>query len=385
MGGWDVGGWDLPGGWDSPNGPTPPVVPPIAPPSGALAPTTLPTQTPVRTTPTLAQLPLYGRKYQLVVKFPPDEQGNQTVINIADSSFEPEALRITFDVYRPGWEVFWYADISIYNLDSVTTAQLLGNGSQGPSGVKQGMEVVLSAGYQNGNFGVIYDGFVLQPMWDRENVTDFKITLHCVIGLNELIRNPIYKTYATISQQELVSRMAKDCFRPVDVASVSSAVSTQLLPRGRTVFGNINRYINWIAEDNNAQSWLTAKGVTLASLDKDVEVDQSKIRVFTPNTGLVGTPEQTQFGANFRLLLDPLVEARKPFMQVKLDNAVIRQQKKQIGVLPGLLDQDGQYIVLATRYIGDTRGNDWYTDVTGITSLNGKAALLNIIGASINQ
>lgn len=341
--------------------------------------------TPQPTT-TLKQLPLYGRKYQLLIKFPPDAAGNQTILTVTDSSFEPEALRITFDVYTPAWQNFWYADIAIYNLDESKTLQLIGNNTQGPTGVKQGMEVVLSAGYQNGNYGIIWDGFVMQPMWDRENVTDFKVTLHCVLGLDELTRNFINNTYANVSQLGLISQMARDCFHPISIApgALSTTVNATPLPRGKTLFGNPKRYFNWIASDNNMQGWLDAKGFKLADLSNDLDISKDDVIVFTPMTGLVGTPIQTQYGADFRLLLDPRIQAKKPLMQVKLDNTVIRQQKKEIGVLPGLLDQDGQYIVQAVRYIGDTRGPDWYTEVTGITSLNGKAALIQAIGTDIS-
>lgn len=338
----------------------------------------------------LAQLPLYGRKYLLLVKFPPDAAGNQTVLKISDSSFEPEALRVTFDVYTPAWQNFWYADISIYNLDESKTLQLLGNNTQGPTGIKEGMEVILYAGYLNGNYGVIWDGFVMQPLWDRENVTDFKVTLHCVIGLPDLTRNFINNTYggsvAGVSQLDLLSKMAKDCFRPIGIqpGAISGTVNNTPLPRGKTVFGNPKRYFNWVAADNNMMAWLDAKGLKMADLGNVNDISKDDVVVYTPQTGIIGTPVQTQYGADFRFLLDPRIQAKKPLMQIKVDNTIIRQQKKEVGVPPGLLDQDGQYIVQAVRHVGDTRGQEWYTEVIGITSLNGKAALIQAIGTDIS-
>jgi hypothetical protein len=323
------------------------------------------------TPPTLSQLPLFGRKYQLLVKFPPDDQGNQTVLDITDSDIEPRALRVTFDIYMPTWQNWWTADISIYNLNEVTALALLGDPTQGVSGVNQGMEVILSAGYggSSSNYGVIWDGFVFQPLWDRENVTNFKLTLRCSIGLADLTRNFVAQTYSQINQLDLISQMAKDCFRPITIQknAVTSKIKTQTLSRGRTVFGNPRRYFNWIAADNNVETWLGNKGITFTDPSTDFSVSAEDAVEYTPETGLIGTPVQTQDGANIRVLLNPNISAKKPLMQVRINNAVIRQLKRQRNERPGLLDQDGQYIVQAVRHIGDTRGNDWYTEVTGVS------------------
>jgi hypothetical protein len=45
------------------------------------------------------------------------------------------------------------------------------------------------------------------------------------------------------------------------------------------------------------------------------------------------------------------------------------------GELPTLLDQDGLYFVAAVVHTGDTRGNEWYTDITGFNTATGKAAI----------
>jgi hypothetical protein len=319
--------------------------------------------------PSLSRLPFFGRKYQLLVKFPPDAQGNQTVLDVTDSDFEPEALRVTFDIYMPTWQNWWTADITIYNLNEATALALLGDPTQGASGVKQGMEVILSAGYLHGNYGVIWDGFVFQPLWDREQVTDFKLTLRCTIGLAELTRNFVSQTYSGVNQLDLLQQMAKSCFRPISVQkdAITSTIKSQPISSPVTLFGNPRRYFNRIAADNNVETWLNSKGITFADPRSDFAVSATDVLTYTPETGLIGTPIQTQDGAEFRVLLNNNIAAKKPLMQVKLDNTVIRQLKKQRGERPGLLDQDGQYIVQAVRHIGDTRGQEWYTEITGVS------------------
>jgi hypothetical protein len=327
--------------------------------------------------------PLFGRKYQLQIAFPASG-GNQTVLTLSDSAWEPEALRITFDVTTSWGMKFWSAEICVYNLNEQTANQILSQGansgaSSSPSSstaqaipIQQGMEVTLSAGYQAKNqYGVIWDGYVLQAMWERENQTDFKLTLHCLNWLGLLSRNDVNLAFTgnVVTQQQVIAKMAKNSFHPIGVGQVSPSLAGKNLPRGKVVFGNPQKHLWEMARDNNMQVWLGSKGLlNFAGLnDPGIPIANQEAKQYTPTTGIVGTPVQTQKGANFRLLLDPNVGVQVPAMCVAINNAVIRQLQIQPGNLSSLsiLSQDGVYVVYAARYVGDSRGNDWYTDVEG--------------------
>jgi hypothetical protein len=349
--------------------------------------------------------PLFGRRYQLQVKAPP-QNGNQTVITITDSAWEPEALRITFDIQQVWWHIFWVATICIYNPNEQLANFLLTQGQNSTSNpsanssgqavpMQQGMEVILTAGYQSpGHSGVIWDGYVLQPMFERENQTDFKVTLNCIIGLNQDSRNTIGTTIgsgvyaAGIQQQEIVAAIASKAYHPISTTGTSIPSSlTKTLPRGKVVFGRPSKYLSEIARDNNMRSWLDAKGVfNMVDLNKSIP---TTALVYTPTTGVVGTPVQTQFGANVRLLLDPRVTVKNPPMAIQINNAIIRQLQKQVGDLPSslsILSQDGVYVVIGTRYLGDTRGQEWYTDVTGwLTAAEKLAAIEAAFGVQLHS
>jgi hypothetical protein len=94
----------------------------------------------------------------------------------------------------------------------------------------------------------------------------------------------------------------------------------------------------------------------------------------SPKNGLIGVPEQTQEGVTFRTLLDPRI---KLMTMVKIDNSYIRQMRQEIGQYPALLDQDGQYQAYKVCHIGDTRGQEWYTEVEGIGRYGKIPMLLN--------
>jgi hypothetical protein len=83
---------------------------------------------------------------------------------------------------------------------------------------------------------------------------------------------------------------------------------------------------------------------------------------------IIGTPQQTQFGVSCRLLLNPNVVVSNPPIAIRINNTVIQQLQKNPGdplSAASVLSQSGTYAVVGARYFGDTRGNDWYVDVTG--------------------
>jgi len=346
--------------------------------------------------------PFYGRRYDLEVLMPPNSEGEQEVIRVASDEFEPEALRVTFDVQTVWYEWIWYADIVVYNADRafvekmITTATTLTSSQTAKVPIEQGMVVKLSAGYQSpGKYGVIWEGPVFQALFERENVTDNKLTLHCALGLDGLYRSLVTATYgdSTVptNQKDVLLKIAGSAFS----TSFSANIKPQPLSRGKVVFGNRAKYFSQIAQDNNMQWFLDAHGLNLARIDDgDVSLkDPVKYVPFNPDSetppdaipGIIGVPRQTQYGVDVRLLLDPDVKASRPACQVNLDLTSIVQMKKQVGEYLNILDHGGNYAVYSARYIGDTRGAPWYTDVSGVTTVNGKLAMAALLAASLNS
>lgn len=347
---------------------------------------------------TLQQFSLFGRKYELTVSLPAANGQGAELLTLASSAFEPEALRVTFDVYTPAFQAYWYADICVYNLDQGLTQKILNaaappqNTAQTDQPITQGVIVTLSAGYQQGAYGVIWKGVLFQPLWERENAVDFKLTLHCLTALDKYSRNFISGQYAAgMNQTQLLNNIMQQTTSgpaPIQAASGASVSKNlgagQTFSRGVALFGNPKKYMDQTARSNNMQWWESNGGLNLGSPDEDIGVSSADPLVFTPpplpgvnssapvipskNQGIiVGTPQQTQLGVSFRALLNPHVLVQKPLPKVKLDYTQLRLQKKQIGQLPGLLDQDGVYVVGGARFTGDNRGQEWYVDITGYT------------------
>jgi baseplate hub protein gp41 len=287
-----------------------------------------------------------------------------------DNVFTPEQLHITFDTTQTIQEGFWYCDISIYNLNPQTLNTL----------ITQGMKVTLGAGYQilggiTTTMDVIFEGTILQPIWTRENGTDTKLTLHCVCGLIEVSNNFIAQTIAGgLSQRQIVARMASTCHFPLNSDDVDP-LSTTTVSRASTFFGPPADAFQEIADDNNANLWFSDQALHIRELRQ--QTDKPTI-MYSPNTGLIGTPQQTQDGVEMKMLLDPKITL---MTQIQLQQGVvINQLQRNFNTLPTILDQNNVYIVGRVRHYGDSRGNDWYTEITGFVNAASILALASGFG-----
>lgn len=289
------------------------------------------------------QNPYFGRKYQVIVS---DASGN---------ALDVSELHCTFVVEKVANQKAGYADISIYNLDLSTLEAI----------VKEGSTVILSAGYEHGAFGKIFEGELFQPTIERENVTDLKLTLHCIDGNNILNSNFVnFSLGKGYNYRDVILKMANSARNKMTVGGVTDTLDQKQTPRGKVVFGDPRDTFRQICRDNNA-TFFADNGKLYVT--KITDVPKGEALVISPESGLIGTPQQTDEGFSFRCLLNPSVQVingENTQMLVKLDNSIIRQEKVQIGQYTSLLDQDMVGKVIGVTYIGDTRGDDWYCDVT---------------------
>lgn len=317
--------------------------------------------------------PLYGRKYELKVVLP----NKNVVVTAADSNFGANPLRVTFDVSTIAFAQVWWADITIWNPDAELIDPILTEQAQGAT-------VFLSAGYQNGNYGLIWSGPVFQAFLERENVTDLKLTLHCILRLPPLVDSALAgETIAALqTQNQIVQRIAQ--LASVPLAKVSANIKANPTPRAQVIFGNMERHLDCIAGQNNMQWWLDQHGLNMGSIQEDLATTSAApplsfspaavtgaagppapVSAATPS--IVGTPQQTMYGVSFKVLLDPRVQVQRPLQTVSIDNSLIQFLKRTYGQYLRLLDQSGVYVVVGARYVGDTRGNEWYTEIQGVT------------------
>jgi hypothetical protein len=308
----------------------------------------------------------YGRAWKLVVTTPPNDAGEATATTVSSGAWDPETLRITFEVSLPAFASTWYAKIEIFNLNASTAQQLI---------YGQGSIVSLEAGYQVSPYGVIFQGVVYQALYERVGVIDSKVTLMCYTGMKETLGNfASFRGDVQSTQAALIAKMVAGASTPLTMATIDTVMLSQTrLPRRRPFFGDPSRFIEAVAAANNMQAWYGFDGINVSTMSRD---DSVPTITYTSTTGLLGTPQQTQDGVTFQVTLDNRPRVQNPPMQVNIASAVIRQLPVPVGSQRPLLDANGLYLVNGIQHVGDSRGQDWYTTISGFTSIGGKLAMI---------
>jgi hypothetical protein len=241
------------------------------------------------------------------------------------------------------------AIITVYNLSDATMKGL----------VKEFDQVVLEAGYQNGRYGIIFNGIVKQyARGHEENMTESYLRIfaaHSDITFRFAVTNQTIKDGSTgdermkAIQQEMLlkEKQVKMGWQDQGVDEMRDETARSNMKwnilDGKMVLVEDSGYIPGQAIDLNAE------------------------------TGLIGHPEITDNGITVTSLLNPAVRVRG---LVKLNNDSINWLGAPGGgpgvywpspVTMNILDMmssNGLYIILVRTHEGDTRGNPWYTHMT---------------------
>jgi hypothetical protein len=330
------------------------------------------------TTDTGVYPPLYLRTWRLRVLTPDNGNGQQTLIDISSQQDATTNMKITFDVDTHVFRAYWQAEIVIFNPSLQLTQMIV-----------QGSEVSLAVGYRaDGEPTEIFRGVVYQPLWEKRDATDVMLTLLCMVGLDKLTKNIIHVVTGKFAQQrDIVLAMAQGASSPITMGYLApqSDFRVQALPRSATIFGTPSTLFADVAKANDMVCFHDQNGLNLGKLARsDSSVDITYAPPLQPGDppdtaatthSLLGVPQQTELGVAYRTLIDPKHRVKLPPMQVQLRNSIIRQQAIQPGQYQSILSQDGVYLTAGIRYIGDTRGNIWESQVEAVTSVQGILAL----------
>jgi len=330
-------------------------------------------------------------------------QGQDQITISSDQSADP--LRVVFSVETYALMEYWQATVDIYNASYSTQSTLLDNSgasannlikslSQIPAGVQIGTPIAISAGYKSqisGTFdpnpNLIYKGNVFQPIFTRENVVDARLRLRCMFSLIQSTFNMASTAVAkNTSDLDALKQVLNSGTPPMVLGDVDdkalAALQLNVYSRGRVFFDRQAVVIQDIVRDNNLIAWLAPNGLNIRSMEMDqnkapdyifgpplaANTQNSTAASQTPITRtLLGVPEQTQNGILFRVLMDPRVRISNVVQLAP--GTVINQFPIQIPNLPPLPNQSQTYFVAGVKHVGDSRGtgDDWYTEVHGVT------------------
>jgi hypothetical protein len=277
-------------------------------------------------------------------------------------------FRIKFSVKRSDTMTPNTADIRVYNLSQDTALRIFQNFSPGTVDRTTGLvtnrgQVLLQAGYQS-NFGVIFAGNIKQVILGRESATDTFIDIIAGDGdraYNFAIVNTSLQKGSTTADQ-LQAAAAPMAALGTTVGNTGNAPVTSL-PRGKVMFGNSRDHIRTIAQSTN-QVW-SIQDEKITFIPKNSYLPGTAVEL-NSNTGMIGTPQQTNEGVNVKCLLNPKILIGG---SVKLNNNSIAKFKINLSVpltqdnVAAPLNSDGVYYVLVAEHTGDTRGVEWYTSL----------------------
>lgn len=265
-------------------------------------------------------------------------------------------LHFTFEIFAAEVQTPNNAIIRIFNA-SPTTEKSIKN---------QYKQVILQVGYQGGLKGVIFNGTIVQVRRGRANATDRYIDIVAADGdvpynfakVKKTLDGAITNMSQLSAIDEAMTAAGANPLGPIPTTSYTGGI----LPRGKVLYGMARDHMRNLAR-NTGTTWSFQNGSLTSSPLTGLLSDRA-IRL-TAKTGLIGMPEQTDNGIRVRCLINPQIT---PGVQIQLDNATINEALIDISFTAINLfadpATDGFYKVIVVEARGDTRGNEWYQDIT---------------------
>jgi hypothetical protein len=299
--------------------------------------------------------------------------------------------KITFQTFQHTKEIPDHCQIRVYNMSQDTVQSIQNEYTQ----------VVLSAGYQDGPYGQIFSGTIIQVKIGYEGMGGIDSYVDVIASdgdvgyTNWVVNSAIGKgsTYQSrlnaLNQAQLVANSNSGGTGSSSLGSgTGSGISStgagttggvtssptqgyvgQLpsgsLPRGRVFYGNWRDHMRDFAASTDTTYFITNNNqVNVMPVGGNLP---GQTVTLTSSTGLIGFPEQTELGIKIRSLLNPNL---KPGCQVNIQNSAVLQADLQQGYqnsgqnafLPSIAN-NGVYNVIVCEHNGDTRGNPWYSDL----------------------
>lgn len=297
---------------------------------------------------------LYGRKASLLLV-----QGDKA-LDLSEMHFRFKSSQE--DAESPG-----NCEIRIWNLSEPTIKAIRGEYAR----------VVLQAGYDEAPFGVIFDGTIKQYRIGREPDA-VNTYLDILAADGDLAYNFAFcsRTLAagSSSRDRTLAAIATMEGKGVLSGEVLLPSTGGILPRGKVLFGMAKAVIR--SEAQSMQStWSIQNGrVNVIPLSGFLP---GEAVVLNSLSGLIGRPEQTIDGLRVRCLINPRIRVGG---LVQIDNKSINQILQQNPeAAPVVYNQyaglqqlatvtaDGIYRVYVVENTGDTRGQEWYSDLVCLT------------------
>ncbi len=297
----------------------------------------------------MSQVTQYGRVLSVVVS-----TDDGTGIDFAE-------FRCVFTVLRGDYQTPNTCDVRIYNLSTSTTNLIKG---------QEFTRLSIAAGYP-GNSAQIFTGSITQVRSGRQDQKDSWVDITAADGDKAYNFAYVAQPVPAGSQPGTVADLLLGAMQRVDPTVTGATQPTwdkNGYIRGRVLNGPVRHEARQFARTKQCAWSLQDNALTWIPLG--AYIPSGEVPVISPTTGLIGVPEQTTQGLRVRTLLNPVF---KIGTRIKLDSNAINQYRystspadlanNQATKLQISTAADGIYYVMVANHHGDSRGNDWYTDL----------------------
>lgn len=243
---------------------------------------------------------LFGRRCRITVS---DDNGN---------AIDVSQLHCTFSIIKTIQMEPNTSEISIYNLN-VETENFI---------IMSGKRVTVEAGYIGKQFGLIFDGDILRCIREKEDGTSYKLTIVALDSdraINFDVAN--FSIMRGQTQRSIVEHISNKAQNPMNVGNISDKLSEVKLTRGKVLFGKSSDYLRQMAKSNGLQPYMDNGHINLVDLE---ELPPDEIIELNPKSGLIGVPEQTDYGISGQALLNPQIKLNS---LIHVDSSLVRAKK----------------------------------------------------------
>jgi len=304
----------------------------------------------------------------------PNQQG---VLNQAGTKgLDLSGMQFKFQTQQSDSESPNSVVIRVYNLKSETVTKIGGEFSY----------VVLQAGYEDGPYGVVFQGQVRQWRLGKEKNTDTYLDILASDGDEWYNFGAVSTSIEVGSTSPVAQANAILAGGQADGASMHGVQPGYLaaesfadaqgnqtaLSRGKVFFGAARVAMRSVVQSYGSTYNINNGRINIIPLTGYLPSTPVELN---SRTGLIGRAEQTIDGVKFRALLNPLLT---PGGLVKIDNKSLNATLQQDANNPRPYNQrtgitslasinaDGLYRIYVAEFIGNTRGQEWYVDLIGL-------------------
>jgi hypothetical protein len=267
-------------------------------------------------------------------------------------------LRIKFEVTRSVIGVPNLMKIQLFNLKESTALRI----------TKEFQTIRLLAGYP-GNTALIFSGQIRNILHLRENQTKIA-EIYAGDGLAAYEKATAAKTFNKgVTVKEVVQDIAKSFGQyGVSNGKLDGLNSSRNKLRGLSYSGASKDILNNLGDDYDFD-WSIQDGA-LTTVARDQSDNSTEAVLINRTTGMIGSPAITEIGADVTTSLNPKlipnkrikIESEAP--QVNLSgNLYFRRVNRTLG--------NGIFKIQKVVHMGDSRGNDWKSMVTGLRLTGG--------------